>query len=60
MKIQFIHKKEIGASKFGPYYTIENVLELYEKELIDKREARFMLGCITKHSFLLDQGIVQL
>lgn len=50
MKIEIIKtdKKQIGASKYGPYFNIEDVILLYDKKLINKKEARYMLSCITK------------
>lgn len=52
MKVEFIKKNEIGASKYGPYFTIDDVLKLYDEELIDKHEARTMLSYITKVGWL--------
>lgn len=53
MKIEFLHKKEIGASKYGPYFTIEDVLILYRESLIDRHEARTMISYITKIGWLM-------
>ena len=58
MKIELIKKTEIGNSKINLYYTIEDVITLYDKQLIDRTEARFMISCITKHSYLMEQPMV--
>ena len=57
MKVEFTHTQKMGASKYGPYYGIDDVITIYKEGLIDRDEARFMLGCITKHSYLMSPPI---
>lgn len=54
MNIEIRNIKE-PLHKHGPFYGLDDVIKIYKEGLIDKYEARFMLGCITKHSWLMER-----